>query len=112
MERLILSLGFSDVSVILLFLNQRFPISQGVTKRCPLSWLTKSALLYEPRGCGVSANEYSCAHGAQVNFGDLTPYFTCAIFLCRWSHFYARWVWKFYLKREDYGDEEKRYLLR
>jgi hypothetical protein len=26
------------------------------------------------RGCGVSANEYSCPHGAQINFGDLTPY--------------------------------------
>jgi hypothetical protein len=26
--------------------------------------------------CGVSAKEYSCAHGAQINFGDLTPYFT------------------------------------
>ncbi len=25
-------------------------------------------------GCGVSVNEYSCAHGAQTNFGDLTPY--------------------------------------
>ncbi len=23
-------------------------------------------------GCGVSANEYSCAHGAQIHFGDLT----------------------------------------
>jgi hypothetical protein len=22
----------------------------------------------------VSANEYSCAHGAQINFGDLTPF--------------------------------------
>lgn len=30
----------------------------------------------------------------------------------RWVHFYSRWVWKFYLKREEYGDEEKRYLLR
>ncbi len=31
----------------------------------------------EDRGGGsvVSANEYSCAHGAQINFGDLTPYF-------------------------------------
>jgi hypothetical protein len=28
--------------------------------------------------CGVSANEYSCAHGAQINFGDLTPYLTYA----------------------------------
>jgi hypothetical protein len=27
-------------------------------------------------GCGVSANEYSCAHGAQINFGDLTVYLT------------------------------------
>jgi hypothetical protein len=43
--------------------------SQGVTKRCRLSWLTNSALVFEPkcggRGgggghCGVSANEYSC----------------------------------------------------
>ncbi len=23
---------------------------------------------------GLSANEYSCAHGAQINFGDLTQY--------------------------------------
>jgi hypothetical protein len=27
-------------------------------------------------GCGVLANEHSCAHGAQMNFGDLTPYLT------------------------------------
>ncbi len=27
-------------------------------------------------GCGVSANKYSCAHGAQINFGDPTPYLT------------------------------------
>jgi hypothetical protein len=26
---------------------------------------------YEPK-CGVSANENSCAHGAQINFADLT----------------------------------------
>ncbi len=49
-----------------------------------LSWLTNSALLYEPkcgggggRGvCGVSANEYIYAHWAKSNFGDLTPYLT------------------------------------
>jgi hypothetical protein len=29
-------------------------------------------------GCGISANEYSCAHGAQINFGDLTSYLTYA----------------------------------
>ncbi len=28
------------------------------------------------RVCGVSANEYRCGHGAQINFGDLTPYLT------------------------------------
>jgi hypothetical protein len=28
------------------------------------------------RGCGVSASEYSCAHGAQINIGDLTSYLT------------------------------------
>ncbi len=26
--------------------------------------------------CGVSASEYSCAHGAQTNTGDLTPFLT------------------------------------
>ncbi len=30
-------------------------------------------------GCGASANEYSCAHGAPINFGDLTPYITYGI---------------------------------
>jgi hypothetical protein len=48
---------------------------QGVTKRCHLSWLTNSALVYEPKcggwNWGVSANEYSVA---QIYFGDLTPY--------------------------------------
>ncbi len=28
--------------------------------------------------CGVSANKYSFAHGAQINFGDLTPFWTYA----------------------------------
>jgi hypothetical protein len=37
--------------------------TQGVTKRCGGG------------GCGVSANHYSCT-GAQINFGDLTPYLT------------------------------------
>jgi hypothetical protein len=27
-------------------------------------------------GCGVLANEYRCAHGAQISFGNLTPYLT------------------------------------
>ncbi len=39
---------------------------------------TNTALVLEPKwgreGCGVSANEDRCAHGAQINFKDLTPY--------------------------------------
>jgi hypothetical protein len=45
--------------------------------------MTNSALVYEPNAAGrgrgvagVSAKKYSCAHGAQINIGDLTPYFT------------------------------------
>ncbi len=51
-------------------------LMQGISKRCRPSWLTNSALVYEPNcgGCGVLANGYSCAHGAQIYFGDLTPY--------------------------------------
>jgi hypothetical protein len=57
--------------------------TQGVTKRCLLSWLTNSVLVYEPK-CGGrgemagsqpvnTAVQYT---GAQINFGDLTPYLT------------------------------------
>jgi hypothetical protein len=53
---------------------------QGVTKKCRLSWLTNSALVYEPKwgGAGLRGptNRYSCAHGAQINFGDVIPYLT------------------------------------
>ncbi len=42
-------------------------LQQGVTKRCRLSWLTNSALVYEHKcggreGAGLSANEYSCVY--------------------------------------------------
>ncbi len=58
--------------------NNREGFDQGVTNKCRLSWLTKSVLVCDPkyRGSWVSANEYSWAHGAQINFGDLTPYLT------------------------------------
>ncbi len=46
-----------------------------------LSWPI-APLFYEPKcgggGCGVSANENSCAHGAQISFGDLPQYLTYA----------------------------------
>ncbi len=45
---------------------------QGITKRCRLSWLTNRTLVFSMSpnaggecGDGVSANEYSCANGAQ-----------------------------------------------
>jgi hypothetical protein len=64
-------------------------VPQGVTKRFRRSWLTSSALVYEPKwggegggSCGVSANEYSCTHGAQINFGDLIPYLTYVLPSC------------------------------
>jgi hypothetical protein len=48
-----------------------------VPKRCRLSWLTDSAQMRGGGGCdGASANEYSCAHGAKQNLGDLTTYLT------------------------------------
>jgi hypothetical protein len=52
-------------------------------------WPTNSALVYEPKcggggGCGVSANEYrygtAVYTGAQINFGDLTPYLTYGLY--------------------------------
>ncbi len=70
-------------------------VEQGVTKRYRLSWLSNSALVrvYEHKsrggggGCGgFSANEYPyrCAHGAQINFGELTPYLTYDVETAHW----------------------------
>ncbi len=53
---------------------------QGVTKRCRPSWLTNSALVYEPK-CGGRGELRGISQwvqlytGAQINF-DLTPYLT------------------------------------
>ncbi len=65
----------------------RIRLFQGVTKKCRLSWLTNSALVYEPKcggGAGITGlfNEYSCAprRRAQINFGDLTLYLTYGFF--------------------------------
>ncbi len=67
--------------------SQHFPIiidikhglgkTQGVTKRCRLSCPRIWAQMRGEGGSyGVSANENSFTHGAQKNFGDLTPYLT------------------------------------
>ncbi len=32
--------------------------------------------------------------------------------MCKWAYFYGRWCWKFGIFREEYGDEEKLYIIR
>ena len=32
--------------------------------------------------------------------------------MCKWTYFYARWLWKFGICKEDYGHEEKLYVIR
>jgi hypothetical protein len=55
---------------------------KGVTKRCRLSWLTNSALVYEPKCWGgggelrVLSQLVQLYTGAQINFDDLTQYLT------------------------------------
>jgi hypothetical protein len=57
---------------------------RGVTKICRQFRVANGAPVYERKireketeceGCGLSLAEYSCAHGAQLNYFDyLTPY--------------------------------------
>jgi hypothetical protein len=43
-------------------------------------------------GCRVSTDEYSCAHEAKINFGDLTPYVTYGS-AGRWTGRYLCLCW-------------------
>ncbi len=57
--------------------------TQGFTKRCRLSWLTNSALVYEPKSGGEGelrglSQWVQLYTGAQINFRDQTPYLTYA----------------------------------
>ncbi len=66
---------FLSMASIVQILKMQLMLNQGVAQRCRLSWLTNSALVYEPK-CGEGEvagpkNKYSCAHVAQLNFGDL-----------------------------------------
>lgn len=64
---------------------------------------------------GVIADKMDIRGGyAKPNWQDvlwvqliLLPYTTV-----KYAHFYIRWVWRFYILREEYGEEEKLYLLR
>ncbi len=58
-------------------------LHRGLKKRCRLSWLTNSALVYEPKCGGGELRGLSewvqLCTGAQINVGDLTPYLTNAL---------------------------------
>ncbi len=86
----------------------KFIVMQGVTKRCRLSWLTNSALVYASPNAwewGVAGSQtmrtavHITCHGAQINFGDLTPYLTYVVMatlyfkslLLLWSDGYRWW---------------------
>lgn len=32
--------------------------------------------------------------------------------ICSWAHFYGRWFWKYGIKREEYADQDKLYVIR
>ncbi len=71
--------------------------TQGVTKRCRLSWLTNSALVlvYEPKCGGVGelrgiSQWVQLYTGAQINLGDLTPYLN---YTQKKFRFQSRWDW-------------------
>ncbi len=85
------------VHVVGLPLTRPFTPSHGVTRRCRLSWLANSA----PRiwaqvgggGGGLVAGSQPMRttvqitwHGAQINFGDLTPYLTMLLAIKSWHH--------------------------
>jgi hypothetical protein len=72
----VLGQTFHNLAQTLQYLAHRYTLPRGVTKRCRLSWLTNSALVYEPKcggggGYGVPANVYIIVR-AQINFGDLS----------------------------------------
>jgi hypothetical protein len=62
-------------------LSQPFLNNQTLLYSCRPSWLTNSALVYEPKcgGRGELRGLSQCVRlykGAQMNFGDLIPYLT------------------------------------
>jgi len=68
------------LSVVSFFLSARCLLSTFPLGLC-LHFSVPALSFAGRRGgvAGVSANEYSCTHGAQINFGDLTPYLTYGV---------------------------------
>jgi hypothetical protein len=62
-----------------------FGAFQGVTKKCRISRLSKSTLVYEPKCKGAGLQQgfsQRVQANVQINFGDLTPYLTYGSFSC------------------------------
>ncbi len=81
----------------------RVTLTQGVTRRCRLSCLTNSTPRFMSpnagRGAVAGSQPIGTAlhitwHGAQINFGDLTPYLTYAL---TWSRYQTCWFWTYSL---------------
>ncbi len=87
--------GYKEMSSILGFFI-------GRPKRAlVLSYMGPNAGGEGGRSREVSANEYSCTHETQINFGDLTPYLTYG---CKKSDSLCNGLWKknlntFFLKK-------------
>ncbi len=67
------------------------------------------SLVYEPK-CGGRGElrglsqwvPYNCTHGAQINFGDLTPYLTYVSYCLQWRLELNKWIWKQLPGKENY----------
>ncbi len=94
---------------------------RGLTKRCRLSLLTNSVLVYEPKCRGALSTAVNIAwHGAQINFGDPPPYLTYGHNVCNLSnrgkylinrcHFFYDWrkVSKWKDKESEKAREERK----
>ncbi len=61
-----------------------------VTKRCCLSWLTNSAIVYEPKCGGKGELLYT---GAQINFGSDSIFNLCSVYRSMYNvHVYRAWL--------------------
>jgi hypothetical protein len=69
-----LSFAFYFLPCLFPYILDRFLNCSLATKRYRLSWLTNSALVYEPKcegeggSCGVPANEYSCTQEPKLTY--------------------------------------------
>jgi hypothetical protein len=82
-------LAFVPCGDLILNYSSYKSLDQGVTKKCRLSWLTKSTLVYEPK-CGGLNQWVQLYTGAQINFVDLAPYLIYALTLIEQARLISR----------------------